>query len=1098
MTLMPDRNKILLGVLTVLGIALHAQSPVGTISGTVTEMSGAVIPHAPITITHRATGTVRNMTTESSGLYVAVELPPGNYEVRVSTQGFQTTVRDALVVAGSSTTANFALTKGAATDVVTVEAAVPQVNYEGKDVVAGTVNRETTAAIPLNGRSSMQTTSLEPGVAVAAAGTGVSNSLFTVTLPGGGGTGTNGATRYMVDGGVINDENDGSGASMNFSQEIVQATQVSSLSFDPSMGIGAGGAVNTVTRSGSNGVHGDLFFFYRDHNIAAYSGLIRSTIDPHPFFQRKDPGGWIGGPIKKNKLFYFGSYEHLQQTSVINDQNDLPSLQAMNTINQSPLHYNWITGRIDYNLSAKTVMFLRYTHDGSLNETQGTGGLAANQSGWTLTSNWSDQYAFGVVSTLKPNVVNDARAYFHYWQNKEPVLPQSYCQSAVSCIGYGDPGIVSMLGSGTFTDEAGNNGNGPQEHQMRSYQVSDTVTWVKGKHQIRFGMDFESARSDYRPYDKCFPACISLYSAETTLALGSSFPAGAFSNIPTSINSTAALNSLPIYALPSSGSSAGVGVGNGTWPGTYEPGVGGTNNRIQPWIGDTWKVTTSLTLNFGLEYNLETGLFPHNMPVPQYLAPILEGQTGGQAYGVGKGQPLNKKDFAPLLGFAWALGKDKKTVIRGGGGMYWDTLPSWWQMGSQAAVGPAGDGRVQLSASAFTNIFPNMYYQTSSGVQPLPIGAPLPLNSLSTITLADFIQIINQQTPAIQAQLNAYGNITKGPYSVSGVQVAKQGVEIFPENFPFMHSFQTSIGVQRELPWGMVLSADWVRRQGEHVSQGELDLNRFGRVADGLQSVIPQCPTTPNFNPNAECSTGAITFWTDNGRSVYDGLLVKVQKRLTNHFQFVASYALQKTLYTNASQDLNNYFATYGPTLAKQNLNIAGTVNLPWGFRVTLNSSIISAAPAEPNISGIDLNGAGNTTFELALAVPNLQYNCFNYSCGQAQLASAVAAFNSTYAGTKALNGVTVPKLTLPSHYQLGAPIIDQDMRLTKEFVFHERYHLQVFGEVFNVLNIGNLTYGNLTLNSASFGQPTGRVGQASTFSSGGPRAEQVGARVTF
>jgi hypothetical protein len=101
-------------------------------------------------------------------------------------------------------------------------------------------------------------------------------------------------------------------------------------------------------------------------------------------------------------------------------------------------------------------------------------------------------------------------------------------------------------------------------------------------------------------------------------------------------------------------------------------------------------------------------------------------------------------------------------------------------------------------------------------------------------------------------------------------------------------------------------------------------------------------------------------------------------------------------------------------------------------------------------------------------------------------------------AGTKAKNGATVGKLTLPANYQLGAPVINQDVRLTKELAYKERYKLQVFGEFFNAFNISNLTYSNLTLNSSAFGQPSARVGQSSTFSSGGPRAIQVDARFSF
>src|SRR5262249_46459333 len=161
-------------------------------------------------------------------------------------------------------------------------------------------------------------------------------------------------------------------------------------------------------------------------------------------------------------------------------------------------------------------------------------------------------------------------------------------------------------------------------------------------------------------------------------------------------------------------------------------------------------------------------------------------------------------------------------------------------------------------------------------------------------------------------------------------------------------------------------------------------------------------------------------------------------KRYSHHYQFVVSYALQKNLAEAATVNLNNYFATYGPTLAKHNLNIAGTIDMPWGFKLSLNSSLISATPAVPLINGIDLNGAGNVAFPLAFAVPGLQYGCFNYSCGSSDLQKAVDTFNSTLAGTKALNGAAVPRLALPTNYHLGAPIVDQDIRVTKEFRYKE------------------------------------------------------------
>jgi hypothetical protein len=222
-------------------------------------------------------------------------------------------------------------------------------------------------------------------------------------------------------------------------------------------------------------------------------------------------------------------------------------------------------------------------------------------------------------------------------------------------------------------------------------------------------------------------------------------------------------------------------------------------------------------------------------------------------------------------------------VIRGGAGLYWETQPVWQQFRQDSSIGPLVYGRITLAASAFTNIFNNIY--VAGNPTPLAIGAAVPVNQVSNLTFGQFIQIINQQVPALQAQL--FGNTPKsGPFTVSNIEVTKQGVELYPADFPLLHSYQTSIGVQRELPHNMVVTVDWAPRQGVHTNLGEQDLNRFARTADGLSPIIPRCATSPDFTVGHECTTGGITFWVPEGRSVYDGLLVKVVKRFSNRFQF--------------------------------------------------------------------------------------------------------------------------------------------------------------------------------------------------------------------
>src|SRR6516225_5695177 len=565
-----------------------AQAPTGSIAGVVRDSAGAVVPNAVVTITNTATDFSRSLTTNAEGLYSAPALAPGEYEVRVEVQGFRNLVRQATVIAGGSTTVDLGLSLGTAQEVVTVEAANAQINYESH-TVAGVIARESIQDLPLNGRSSLQLASLEPGVTVNPGATSQFNAMFNVSILGASGGATAGSgvgPLITMDGGVINDEVEG-GTSMNFSQEVVQEFQIQSVNFDTSTGIAVGGAVNIVTRSGTNDFHGSAYFYFRDHNMAAYPGLKRSAFNPNPFFARRNPGVWVGGPAIKDRLFFFVSYEHMNQTSVITELNDLPSLQPLNSIWPSPLTYNWLTGRTDYRLSDKHSAFLRYSHDGnsSFGPYAGTGAPAA----WIHNNNWSDQTIMGLTSAISPSLVNDLRAQYHYWQNKGPNATADECQ--LPCVGFGLPGITSMIGSSTFLYGAGNSVNSPQFHQSRSYQLSDTVSWQKGAHRLRFGMDYEQMHTAYKPWDVCDPACVAIYSPESTRAQAGLFPAGSFASLPTAIRTTADLLNVPVFPLAAALYS-GVGIGNGSYPGYYLHDQGGINHRFHPWIADSWRVSS--------------------------------------------------------------------------------------------------------------------------------------------------------------------------------------------------------------------------------------------------------------------------------------------------------------------------------------------------------------------------------------------------------------------------------------------------------------------------------------------------------------------------
>src|SRR5277367_5541597 len=199
-------------------LAAFAQAPTGIITGTITDESGAIIPNASVTITNKDTSFARTFTANAEGLFSDPALPAGSYEVRVEVTGFKTLIREAAVVIGSTTTVNIQMQLGGTKDIVNVEAASAQINYEN-NTVSGVIERATIQELPLNGRSFMQLASLEPGVTIAAGSTAQFNTLFTVSVLGGGNR-----TVFTVDGGNVSDNIDVGGgiSSMNFSQETVQ------------------------------------------------------------------------------------------------------------------------------------------------------------------------------------------------------------------------------------------------------------------------------------------------------------------------------------------------------------------------------------------------------------------------------------------------------------------------------------------------------------------------------------------------------------------------------------------------------------------------------------------------------------------------------------------------------------------------------------------------------------------------------------------------------------------------------------------------------------------------------------------------------------
>ena len=1077
-------------LVAVLTLSLLAQAPTGTISGVVTDDSGAVIPGARVTITNKATNSARTASMNAEGFFTAPALNVGDYEVRAEVKGFRTLVRAATVQAGESTQVNMRMSIGQAQEVVTVDAATAAVNYETHNI-QGVIARQSIEDLPLNGRSYIQLAAIEPGVTIATGTTSQFNALFTVSVLGSGNR-----TVYTIDGGNVSDNIDVGGgiSSMNFSQEVVQEFQISTVNFDIATPIASGGAINVVTRSGSNDWHGSGLFFYRDHNLSAYPNLIRAPGNPSPFFDRKNPGGSLGGPIVKNKTFFFFDYEYTNQVQALSVEPTSPSLVPLSGTYPSPYSLKEISGRIDHHFSDKENLFIRYSHDGNSGFSQGL--TLGDPSTWVRNTNWADQGIVGVTSTLTPNLVNDVRFQFNYWNNHNFQASPGDCSAP--CVAGSLPSVDFFVG--TNLAGVGADNISPQGRNTRRYELVESLSWQKGSHRFKFGGDLNPTRSAGE-WGFCTPLCtgavepqflantfLPFYGAATINALlPGLYTLNGNTLTANPLHSDADVTKLPIYSIGAS-LGIGIGVGSPSTPAPYDQSQNENYNQYRAYFGDTWKITQKFTLNYGVAWNAQTGFYNSDLAKPAYLAPILG--TGSNNLGP---TVNNTKEFQPVFGFAWSPFKNNKTVFRGGGGIYWDSTPGYYKLREAPVIGPLGDGRTTLAASTFTVNYPGAFNFNTG--KPIPVGAPVPLNAITNITLAQLEGIVSSELPGIAARLFPSNVPRSGAYTTTGIDVAKQGVEVYPTHFPLARSYQTSLGVQHDLGHGMVVTADWARRQAENNSLGEVDNNHF-TLYNGSSTptpVIPLCTQAQLFQPGQECSAGAITFWTDQGRSIYEGLLVKLQKSLSNHFQFTASYALQRETGETVWNTLS-YTSGYGQILAHHNFNFSALYQLPRGFEISLNSSYVSRSPVEPIVSNLDLPGtapSGSTE-----PLPGLAYNSLNAGNGPSALITAVNNFNSTYAGTKNANGTTIAPIALPTGpFALSNPITSQDLRVTKTFVLKERYRFSLLGEAFNILNIGNETGQSYQINS-TFGIPTQRVNQ--TFGSGGPRAFQFGGRFSF
>jgi outer membrane receptor protein involved in Fe transport len=680
---------VLVVVLVAMGLAAlpspvlaQAQAAGGAIEGTVTDQSGGVLPGVTVSIRNTATGVTRETTTDATGLYRAPLLPIGPYEVTASLAGFSTTKRPNLALSiGQTLTVDVSMQVSGAQEEVTVTAEAPLIE-PARTHQATTVGAVAVANLPVNGRNFIDFALTTPGVTRDTRGGDISFG------------GLRGVLNSLVIDGADNNNTffgqtlgrTGSGrAPYQFSQDAVAEFQVNRNAYSAEYGRAGGAVINVVTKSGTNDFHGSAFEFFRDKSLNAntWANKIQNPIRARAPFRIHQFGGSVGGPIQKDKAFFFFSYDgqrrNLPHTltprnvtvpPAILSSSD-PAVQAGLGIINTAYHDYTLTrdqdvflGKVDYQFNPKHRLSVRYNHQnftGGNNES--TGATSAEEhTGNSLVHTRSLNAVF--TSVFSSTFYYELRS--QWGRDQEPGEANT-----------NNPEVTARE-AGTTILIFGRNFFSPRETTIKRFQVADTVTWIRGAHSLKTGFDL-----NFDNIFNFFPGNFGgRYTFSSVASLGRGLPNGSGENYQQAF--------------------AGVGTtGPETHPDLKEYAV---------FLQDEWKASRKLTLNFGLRYDLQDIAQPDvRNPDPQLAAAGIDTSF----------IHVDKNNFAPRLGLSFT--PDAKTVVRAGYGLFYGRTPS-------IMIGTAHSGNaVNVQTITFTGALVPKYPAVFTTI---PTGAALPRPSI--------------------------------------------------------------------------------------------------------------------------------------------------------------------------------------------------------------------------------------------------------------------------------------------------------------------------------------------------------------------------------
>ncbi len=1094
-----------------LPISLRAQQPSGTITGVVTDSSGAILPDANVVIIQEASQFTVRLHTSDAGVFSAPGLLPGRYQLRVEAARFKQTVVELEVEVGRVSAIDVHLQVGNAMEMVNVSAAAVRVNTS-QTALEGVVTEGLIRSLPLNGRNFLELGQLEPGVQINNGGTLVGIEGYNTAIGIANQSGLQ--TAATLDGLNISDDHFGA-VLTNISQEAIQEFQVSRSAQDISTGLAGNGAVNIVTKTGGNEFHGTGLFYWRDDALTA-----RIAEEKVPF-GRKHAGFSAGGPFRRDRLFWFASYEDIHQK--IGVATVVPAFPQFTGTWQVPYKERMALARMDWNAATGLRIFGRFLHNDRR-------GIHAGESfGGTIITpvsahDFSNQTALGLDASHGRFTHSVRFGYLN--SNLRNESGNGLIDGLPSTLDPAGRPVTVVMGT-TLT--LGTYNNTPSNRFIDNYETRYDGGVSFGRHSFRWGALTNIIRSNW--YDTLFTV------PYVTVEFSTAFQQAC----------TLAGRGADPLCYPIRGGTAGNGLG---WlsdlPSLGFPYGGFKNNRVHIYLAESWRATPRLHVNFGLRWAYEPG--PNTPDIVKTA--ILDEFQWGLSNSVH--HPTN--NLAPQLGLAWDPTGAGKWAVRASAGLYYDNflLRNNWLVRNNLTRAPISPASRQLVILTDPNTNKTIF--ALDGSDPTAAITPgqdwlsgcsgpiLPAGNCALGT-PGLIDAVLQAAAAYRAAFASWA-ATGTPQDSKCER--DRTCQVMDPDYRTPYTLQFTAGVQRELRPGLVLSVDYVRHRGLRFPV-RTDLNRLG-AADTLnldKAIVAMTATNKALGCGASATFAAIdcaiaagatiqTYankglgggvgrakaglesnlafagedrrfnrvieYLSRGWSTYNALQVNLRGRLPKvgrglrNATVIGSYSLSRLVGTVSEQGLiwleaDDFKFMHGPTSLDRThiFSLATGFDTLWGLRLNSFWRASSALPqsvyvppvrtgnaASAEIFMTDLDGDGSSGDPL----PGTNRGSYgrDIGCGGKALNRVIDAYNTTQAGQltpagralinsglftetqlKALGAVSPTVSRAPDDQGCLDSLITTDLRISRPFKLHnERVTVEPAFELFNIFNVAN------------------------------------------